>query len=115
MHTILLIEDEEALRSALAAKLRAHGYQVLQASNGVEGLAILSREHVDCLLVDILMPQMDGVKMLYELQTKGAAPIPTIVLTNLEQTALPQSVSKVLVKAQVSLDEIVDHVHALLN
>ena len=65
---ILLIEDEHALREPMRDKLTLGGFLVLEAKNGEEGLAMALREHPDLILLDILMPVMDGMTMLAKLR-----------------------------------------------
>ena len=63
--TILLVEDEEMVRVVASTSLRAKGYQVLEASNGVEALAVASAHHgpIQLLITDVIMPQMGGVQL----------------------------------------------------
>jgi len=75
--TILLVEDEEAVRSTVAFVLRRLGYRVLVAADGEEGLAVLerSRESVDLILLDVSMPRMTGPEMLQRLDPGDCAPV----------------------------------------
>jgi len=61
---ILLIEDEENQRILYREELTRNGYDVLVAGNGNEGLAVLESEQVDCVVLDIRMPSMDGLETL---------------------------------------------------
>ena len=82
---ILIVEDEESLRKALMEQLTFEGYQVLDAANGQEGLQTATRESPDLILLDILMPIMDGFTMLQTLrkQSEYGKKVPVILLTNL--------------------------------
>lgn len=71
--TILLIDDDELLCEMLASYLELAGYRVVQAANGNEGLARLAEQQFDLILLDLLMPVMDGIRFLRLL---GAAPGP---------------------------------------
>ena len=64
--TILLVEDEEGLRSLNARGLRSRGYSVIEASNGVEAMEALEQENgaVDLVVSDVVMPEMDGPTLL---------------------------------------------------
>jgi two-component system cell cycle sensor histidine kinase/response regulator CckA len=64
--TILLVEDEEGLRSLNARGLRSRGYSVIEASNGIEALEALEEENgaVDLVVSDVVMPEMDGPTLL---------------------------------------------------
>ena len=64
MKTILIIEDEKAMNEKHAEEFRKTGFQVLQAYDGVEGMAVLRREQVDAVLLEVVMPKMDGFEVL---------------------------------------------------
>ena len=61
---ILLAEDDKEIRQGIEIFLRGQGYKVFQASDGLDGLAILEREEIHLAIVDIMMPRMDGVTMV---------------------------------------------------
>jgi len=61
---ILLIEDEESLRTLYCEELAKEGYEIFSASDGMEGLSILEEKEVDLVVLDIKMPNMDGLEML---------------------------------------------------
>jgi two-component system, cell cycle sensor histidine kinase and response regulator CckA len=71
--TILLVEDEEGLRSLNARGLRSRGYTVLEASNGIEALEILEEQGgaVDLVVSDVVMPEMDGPTLLKEMRGRN--------------------------------------------
>ncbi|TME03792.1 MAG: response regulator, partial [Chloroflexi bacterium] len=60
---ILLAEDEVALRDFVSRNLRARGFEVLEASNGLEAMALWEREDPHLLILDIMMPRMDGLEV----------------------------------------------------
>ena len=64
MATILLIDDEESVRSLFQVALERGGYRVLTAKNGKYGLRLLEHQDVDLILVDIFMPGMDGLELI---------------------------------------------------
>ena len=64
MATILIIDDEESVRTVLQVALEWAGYQVLTAENGKHGLRLLEHQAVDLILVDILMPEIDGLELI---------------------------------------------------
>ena len=77
---ILIIDDETVVRKSLAAYLDDCGYQTLTAANGREGLEVLDQEWVDLVLVDLRMPEVDGLEVLE--RVRGASPgTPTIVVS----------------------------------
>jgi two-component system cell cycle sensor histidine kinase/response regulator CckA len=71
--TILLVEDEEGLRSLNARGLRSRGYSVIEASNGVEALEALDEKNgaVDLVVSDVVMPEMDGPTLLREMRVRN--------------------------------------------
>lgn len=79
---ILLAEDEVALRDFVSRNLRARGFEVLEASNGLEAMAVWEREDPHLLILDIMMPRMDGLAVCQRVREHSAVPI--IVLTALD-------------------------------
>ena len=79
---ILLAEDEVALRDFVGRNLRARGFEVLEASNGLEAMALWERENPHLLILDIMMPRMDGLEVCRRVREHSAVPI--IVLTALD-------------------------------
>jgi two-component system, OmpR family, KDP operon response regulator KdpE len=79
---ILLAEDEAALRDFVSRNLRARGFEVLEASNGLEAMAVWEREDPHLLILDIMMPRMDGLEVCRRVREHSAVPI--IVLTALD-------------------------------
>ena len=71
--TILLVEDEDGLRSLNARGLRSRGYSVIEASNGIEAMEALDEKDgaVDLVVSDVVMPEMDGPTMLKEMRAKN--------------------------------------------
>jgi len=65
--TILIIDDEEGIRVLLRTTLEAAGYEVVEASNGRQGLEQYRRRPTDLIITDIAMPEMDGLDMILEL------------------------------------------------
>jgi DNA-binding response OmpR family regulator len=77
---IVVIEDEQAIRRGVADALRASGYEVAEAGDGVKGLAEAVRPGVDLVLLDLMLPRRDGLEVLRELRAVRVA-VPVIVLT----------------------------------
>jgi two-component system response regulator AtoC len=78
--TILIAEDDRAIRFSLACSLKANGYGVIEAGDGDEALAAIEREHPDAVLLDLKMPGRDGLAVLAALGP-GLADLPVIVIT----------------------------------
>ncbi|SHH31971.1 response regulator transcription factor [Tepidibacter thalassicus] len=76
---ILIAEDEEDIRNLLVLHLSKEGYNIFEASNGIEALKIFYKEDIDLLLLDVMMPKMDGFKVLTKV--RETSQIPVIFLT----------------------------------
>ena len=77
--TILLVDDEEAVRKVLTFPLERDGYNVVQASDGEEALARFGDQPVDLVVLDIMLPKLDGLEVCKRLRAESAVPI--IMLT----------------------------------
>ncbi|MFO7772406.1 MAG: response regulator transcription factor [Dehalococcoidia bacterium] len=78
-YRVLVVDDESRILNFLSSKLRASGYEVLTASNGVEALEQVEAQEPDLVVLDVLMPQKDGFETLKEIRT--FSPVPTIILS----------------------------------
>jgi DNA-binding response OmpR family regulator len=79
MAHILIVDDEPVIVESLAYSLRREGYDVTIAENGPDALELFERVHPDLIVLDILMPQMDGLEVCKRLRVKSSVPI--IMLT----------------------------------
>ena len=77
--TILLVDDEDAVQKLLAYPLERDGFRVLQARDGQEALERFEREHVDLVVLDVMLPKLDGLEVCKRLRASSAVPI--IMLT----------------------------------
>lgn len=77
---VLIIEDELALRTALVETLRAEGYRTLAAAKGPEGLALALDAKPDLIVLDVMMPGLDGYALCRELRQRGRT-MPVLMLT----------------------------------
>ena len=86
---ILVIDDEEAIRIIIQASLEfTAGWTVLVAASGTEGIKIAQSEQLDAILLDVMMPEMDGVALLHQLRSHPLTQnIPAIFLTAQAQEA----------------------------
>ncbi|PIP16912.1 MAG: hypothetical protein COX44_02810 [Candidatus Portnoybacteria bacterium CG23_combo_of_CG06-09_8_20_14_all_37_13] len=81
---ILIVEDEILMLKTLVNTLNNHGFSTLEAQDGEQGLALALKEKPDLILLDIIMPKMDGLAMLKELRKEAwGKEVPIIFLTNL--------------------------------
>ena len=72
---ILVVDDEQEIADLLELYLISDGYQVVKSSDALEGLAIMEREKIDLVLLDIMMPKMDGLEMCRRIREKHNVPI----------------------------------------
>jgi DNA-binding response OmpR family regulator len=77
--TILLVDDEDSIQKLLTYPLEREGYRVLQARDGEEALARFGAEHVDLVVLDIMLPRLDGLEVCKRLRATSSVPI--IMLT----------------------------------
>nr|WP_019532942.1 response regulator transcription factor [Paenibacillus ginsengihumi] len=73
--TILLVDDEKEIIDLLEIYLKNEGYRLLRASNGLEALSVLSKETVDLIVLDIMMPKMDGIEACLKIREQKNMPI----------------------------------------
>ena len=79
---ILIVDDEEQLALAVKIRLQSKGYQVLTAPDGRQALELIAQQQPDLVILDILMPVMDGYSCLRELNRRfGRGRLPVIILT----------------------------------
>lgn len=114
---IVLIEDEQGLSQSLSRALRDAGFECEVALNGEEGLEVVRARLPDLVLLDLILPGMNGVEVLRALkQDKKTLGIPVIVLTNIENSQMISEVVSIaktdyLIKSNYSLDDVIVCVH----
>ncbi len=119
--TILIVDDEPFITKAYKAGLEQAGYTVVVAENGEEGVAQILAVRPHLVLLDIIMPKMDGFEVLQVVKANiEVAHIPIIVFTNLsqpsdEEAALSYGAAEFLVKANVSLNDVLLRLERLLT
>ena len=87
---ILVVDDDPDMRDAITIILESKGYQIVTAQDGVEALANLKAERPDLMMLDLLMPKMDGFAVLKELQDARWAKyreIPILILSSVREEA----------------------------
>src|ERR1035437_4945705 len=85
--TILIVEDEKSLRGAMVDILHHKNFLPLEAKNGKEGIEVALLKHPDLILLDLIMPEMDGMTALKKIREDvWGATVPIIIMTNLSAT-----------------------------
>lgn len=118
---ILIAEDELPLLRAISNKLKKEGFDVVEAVNGEECLKLGEKELPDLILLDVVMPKMDGFTALKKMRTlKWGKDVPVIILTNLGEAedvsrAVGDEVYDYLIKTNWSLQDIVKKVREKLK
>lgn len=120
MKKILFVEDESALQKSIGDILSKEGYKIVKAMDGEEGLRLAKEEMPDLMILDIILPKLDGLQVLEKVKKDdGTKDIPVIILTNLEgtesvQKALELGATTYLIKSNYTLEEIVRKVNKAL-
>ncbi|OGY55161.1 MAG: hypothetical protein A2951_02560 [Candidatus Buchananbacteria bacterium RIFCSPLOWO2_01_FULL_56_15] len=113
---ILIIEDDVFLSKLLARQLEDSGFETVLAANGKEGLAKAVANPADLVLLDVMLPDVDGFDILSQLKAEGASKdAPVIIISNLGQAEDIQQSRQLgavdhIVKSDLSLDELVKKV-----
>lgn len=121
MKKILFIEDESALQKTLGQSLEQEGFKMISALNGKDGFNLAKAKKPDLIILDLILPKMDGFEVLKRLkQSSSTKEIPVVILTNLERMkdvnrALEMGATTYLVKANYSLEDIVQKISQILK
>jgi DNA-binding response OmpR family regulator len=121
--TILVIEDEKNLRDAITDILRAKNFLFIEAKNGKEGVDQALSKHPDLILLDLLMPEMDGMTALKKIREDvWGEHVPVIILTNLSATdeklvedVVTDKPMYYLVKSDWKLHDVISKIEEILN
>ncbi len=114
---VLAIDDDNAITELLAMLLRTHGYEVLTANSGEEGIKLLQEKSPDVIVLDLMMPGMDGWQVCK--QVRAFSNIPIIILSALDDpamiaSALDAGADDYLVKP-ISSNILVAHLNRLIR
>lgn len=118
---ILLVEDEDFIRELYVRQLTKEGFEVKSAADGQTGLNMLKAENFDLLLLDIMLPGINGLQLLREFKSQNPnSPMITILLTNLGQEAVIKEgfelgAQAYLIKASYTPDQVVTEVKNALS
>jgi len=118
---ILIVEDDEFLRSLTVKRLEKENYNIEVAMDGKVALEVLTTYSPDLILLDLLLPEIDGFEVLAKIQENPAwSKIPVVVFSNLGQRediekAKSLGASDFLIKANFTLDDVTTKVNGYLN
>lgn len=117
---VAIVEDDQAIAQMYRIKFEAEGFTVDTAENGKLGLALAESMKPDIILLDLMMPEMNGGEMLAKLRASDwGRNIKVVVLTNMGEQEIPQEVtnlgvSDVILKADMTPRQVADLVKKLL-
>lgn len=120
-HKIAIIEDDLAIAQMYRIKFEAEGYSVETAENGVVGLELIEKMRPDIVLLDLMMPEMNGDEMLEKLRkTDYGKNLPVIILTNMGEQEAPEVVKtlhvrRFIVKADMTPRQVAEMVKSELG
>jgi DNA-binding response OmpR family regulator len=116
MATVMVVDDTEIIRETVAKLLRQQGYETVCACNGKEALAVFGKTTLDLVLLDVMMPEMDGMEFLQSLRKDPRGHnVPVIMMTALSDEANQKKAEKLgasdyLVKSRFNVTEILDRI-----
>jgi DNA-binding response OmpR family regulator len=119
--TILIVEDDKFLRELIAQKLTKEGYDISEAVDGEEGIKKIKTEKPDLVLLDLILPGIDGFEVLSRMKAdEKLAGIPVIILSNLGQReeierGLKLGANDYMIKAHFTPREIIDKIKSVLK
>ncbi len=117
MVKILVIEDERPVRELIKLKLK-DSYEIIEASDGIKAFDVLEHDHADLMIVDVMMPNMDGFEFVEELKSMGDD-TPVIMLTAMDSFAHKKKgynlgIDEYLTKP-IDYEELTWHIEAILR
>ncbi len=90
MPLILVIEDSSFMRNKICNILKRDSYDIIEADDGIKGLQTAFERSPDCILLDLIMPGMDGVKLLMTLRERGAGCPVVVVTADIQESTIKQ-------------------------
>jgi DNA-binding response OmpR family regulator len=117
---IAIIEDDAAISEMYRVKFEADGFKAVVAADGVQGLKIIETTKPDLILLDLMMPEMNGDEMLKKIRTTSwGKDIPVLVLSNVIEQDAPDlkdlNIAGYIVKAYETPSQIVERIKQLLT
>jgi len=121
MAKILLVEDDSLIVKIYSTRLKADGFVIISADNGEDGLTVAEKEFPDLILLDVMMPKVDGFTVLQKLRENPKfKSTPIIVYSNLGQEsemqkAIQMGATEFIVKANISPTELVNKIKSYVK
>ena len=121
MAKILIIEDDKFLRELIMQKVKTEGYEVVGATDGEEGLKMAGEENPNLILLDLILPTMDGFEVLRKLKEQESTKnIPVIILSNLGQKedidkGMELGAKDYMIKAHFTPGEITEKIKSIVK
>ena len=118
---ILVVEDDKSLRKAIVEKLTFNGFKTTGAVDGEEGMRLCLDWKPDLVMLDLLLPKMDGINVLKGLRANFGKELPVIILTNVEPNdkmisdVIEYQPSYYFVKSDTELDNLVSKIRETLH
>jgi len=118
---ILIVEDDDFFRELISKRLSSEGYDISEAIDGEQGIEKINEGGIDLIILDILLPGIDGFEVLSKIKENPAvSSTPVVILSNLGQKeevekGMNLGATDYLIKAQVTSDEIVNKVKSVLK
>ncbi|UCE76857.1 MAG: response regulator [Gammaproteobacteria bacterium] len=116
---ILLVDDDPALQELISISLELNGQQVLVASNGSEAMSLVDAQAPDLIILDLVMPVMDGVCFIRWLRQERASAVPVLIMTGVARPGmveeLKSSGATEVVRKPIDVTTFLDKVNQLLQ
>lgn len=117
---IMIIEDNKDLQDIYKFSFEKYGYEVIVEGNGLEGVVSVAKALPDVILLDLMMPGMDGFGFLRQMKETGGLNIPVVVCSNISDVdtinrALHEGAQAVILKVDYSGKQLVDKVSSLVD
>lgn len=118
---VIIVEDEQATREALAVKLTREGFNVIQAGNGQLGIDLIKKELPDLVILDLLLPIKNGETIVYEMRINDATKhIPIYMISNVSDLdtyykGLRAQIDLYDIKSEVKIEDIITKIKRVLK
>lgn len=119
---ILLVEDDFYIRDIYKTALKGRGFNVIDAQDGKEAIELYDKNNVDLVLLDIMLPQINGPQVLEHIRnaSENDGHTPVIILTNVDNTDVEKQVSKLepeeyFIKSAIKITKLADRIEKMLN